>query len=1099
MNKINRFLENVIRTALLAVCLFAFSVYAGQDNIRFETIGLEQGLSQQNVRAIHQDSEGFMWFGTQEGLNRFDGYQFKVFSNSLYDTNTISSSYVSSIDETSDGKLWLATGAGVSVFDKTTHSFKRYNTFLDGKGGKVIDALVVYVDSLDNVWVGTSNGLNKYDPVNDSFEYVTLKGIKNDKPIRVESIVEDITNGIWIGAQNHGLYRYDTLTERFELFNNIFEGVNDKVTSSIVKLLVDGEQRLWIGTLGQGVFVLDLKLPKHPSNMNHLTKVEGLDAVAVRAFYQDINKTIWIGTNSGLYAYDKNKQFIEVLRYDITNAKSISDNTISSIYQDNGGVFWVGTYRGLNKWNTATANFDFFRYQANKEKSLSNPNINTIFNAGNDHVWVGTHDGLNLIDLVSGNITQFKADANNQNSIRSNNITALFTQSKSELWLGYRGEGLTHINRTTGEHTHYQNIKDNDGSLGANGVTAILGSRSGEIWVGAFNGGLNKFDKETGKFRHYMNSPENGFSLSSNAVTSIYEDSRQMLWVGTFDSGVNLFNPALGTSKRIQNNENDMYSLGNNQVWAVHEDKKGNIWIGTAGAGLNFLSAADRQSGVYKFERIGREQGLPSSVVFSILEDTNGMLWLSTNRGITKFNPETKQMLNYDSSHGLQGNEFNAGAYHKMPDGKFLFGGTNGVTAFYPYDIEPNKHVPPVVLTNFQRLNEVSAMSSSKTNQNKIIVSHKDYLIAFEFAGLDFASPDNNRYAYKLDGFDEDWVEARDVRKATYTNLPAGNYVFKVKASNNDGVWNETGAGIVLTVLPAPWFSWWAYTIYALIVLIALFWLYRSYLNKLKQEETYRLQLENEVQKRTVELSAANEQLMNASVTDQLTGLHNRRYLANVIKEKCNSILEEFREHVSIEGSDPCEGPRLFFLMFDLDGFKPINDTYGHDAGDKVIMQVGELLQSVCRQDDIVIRWGGDEFIVVGKIYEKGEVSALAERIRDTIAKYGFNIGLAQRMHLSSSIGYALYPFAHFSPDSLSWEQVHLLADKALYRAKDSGRNTWCGMVQPSEAPPVGLMNTLMHNVDKAVEQQHIILETPETIVSRQETQVLLTKLSDRK
>lgn len=1099
MNKINRFLENALRTASLAVCLFAFSVHAGQDNIRFETIGLEQGLSQQNVRAIHQDSEGFMWFGTQEGLNRFDGYQFKVFSNSLYDTNTISSSYVSSIDETSDGKLWLATGAGVSVFDKATHSFKRYNTFLDDKGGKVIEALVVHVDSLDNVWVGTNDGLNKYDPVNDSFEYVTLGGNKSDKPIRIESIVEDITNGIWIGAKNHGLYRYDTLTKRFELFNNIFEGVNDKVTSSIVKLLVDGDQRLWIGTLGEGVFVLDLKLPKHTSNTSHLIKVEGLDAVLVRAFYQDVNKTIWVGTDSGLYAYDKNKQFIEVLRYDITNVKSISDNKIRSIYQDNGGVFWVGTYRGLNKWNTATANFDYFRYQANKEKSLSNPNINTIFNAGNDHVWVGTHDGLNLVDLVSGNITQFKADADNQKSIRSNNITALFTQSKSELWIGYRGQGITHIDRKTGEHTHYRNIKDNEDSLGANGVTVIQGTRSGEVWVGAYNGGLNRFDKETGKFRRYMHSSENDFSLSSNKVTSIYEDSRQMLWVGTIDSGVNLFNPALGTSKRIQNNENDMSSLGSNEVWVVHEDKKGNIWIGTAGAGLNFLSAANRQSGVYKFERIGREQGLPSSVVFSILEDTNGMLWLSTNRGITKFNPATKQMLNYDSSHGLQGNEFNAGAYHKMPDGKFLFGGTNGVTAFYPDDIEPNKHVPPVVLTNFQRLNEVSAMNSSKTHQNKIIVSHKDYLIAFEFAGLDFASPDNNRYAYKLDGFDEDWVEARDVRKATYTNLPAGNYVFKVKASNNDGVWNETGAGIVLTVLPAPWFSWWAYTIYSLIILLALFWLYRSYLNKLRQEETYRLQLENEVQKRTVELSAANEQLMNASVTDQLTGLHNRRYLANVIKEKCNSILDEFRDHVSTEGSDPCEGPRLFFLMFDLDGFKPINDTYGHDAGDKVIMQVGELLQSVCREDDIVIRWGGDEFIVVGKIYEKGEVTALAERIRDTIAKYGFNIGLAQRMHLSSSIGYALYPFAHFSPDSLSWEQVHLLADKALYRAKDNGRNTWCGMVQPSEAPPVGIMNTLMHNIDKAVEQQHIILEMPGTMASKQETPVQLTTLSDRK
>lgn len=1099
MKIINSFFENILRAAVLAVCLCVFSVYAGQDNIRFETIGLAQGLSQENVRAIHQDSEGFMWFGTQEGLNRFDGYQFKVFANSLYDTNSIGSSFIYSIDETSDGRLWLATNAGVSVFDKTTHTFKRYNTFLDESGDKVNDALVVYVDSLDNVWVGTSDGLNIYNPVNDAFEYVELKRVQSDKPIWIESIVEDITNGIWIGAQNQGLYRYDSLTERVELFEFTFDDNNDSVSSRISQLLVDADQRLWIGTLGRGVYVLDLKVSKHPDNSNHLTKLEGLDSVTVRALYQDLNKTIWIGTESGLYAYDKNKKFIELLQHDISNPQSIADNKISSIHQDNGGVFWVGTYRGLSKWNTATANFDYFRYQANKEKSLSSPNVNTIFNAGNDNVWVGTHDGLNLIDLLSGNITQFKADAEKQNSIRGNNVTALFAQDKTELWVGYRGEGLTHIDRTTGEYTHYKNVKDEKDSLGANGVTAVLGSKSGDIWVGAFNGGLNRFDRETGKFRRYMHSPENGFSLSSNRVISVYEDSRQMLWVGTIDAGVNLFNPALGTSKRIQNNENDMRSLGNNEVWAVHEDKKGNIWIGTAGAGLNFLSAADRQSGVYKFERIGREQGLPSSVVFSILEDTNGMLWLGTNRGITKFNPETRQMLNYDSSHGLQGNEFNAGAYHKMPDGKFLFGGTNGVTAFYPSDIEPNQHVPPVVLTNFQRLNEVSSMNSSKTQQNKIIVSYKDYLIAFEFAGLDFASPDNNRYAYKLEGFDEDWVEARDIRKATYTNLPAGNYVFKVKASNNDGVWNEKGAGIVLTVLPAPWFSWWAYTIYGLIILIAMFWLYRSYLNKLKQEETYRLELENEVQKRTVELSAANEQLMNASVTDQLTGLHNRRYLANIIKEKCNSIVEEFREHISIEGNDPCEGPRLFFLMFDLDGFKPINDTYGHDAGDKVIIQVGELLQSVCREEDIVIRWGGDEFIIVGKVYKKDEVSALAERIRDTIAKYGFNIGLSQRMHLSSSIGYALYPFAHFSPDSLSWEQVHLLADKALYKAKDSGRNTWCGMVQPPVAPSVGVMNTLMHNVDRAIEQQHIILETPQGRTSKQTNHPQLPELSDRK
>ncbi|MFT5541193.1 MAG: diguanylate cyclase (GGDEF)-like protein [Glaciecola sp.] len=1102
MNKLNTVITLLItslRLTVCAMCVCVFTIHAGQDNIRFETIGLEQGLSQQNVRAIHQDSEGYMWFGTQEGLNRFDGYQFKVFSNSLTDPDSIGSSWINSIDETSDGKLWLATRAGISVFDKSNQIFKRYKALVGADGQTINDANVVFVDSLDNVWVGTKNGLNLYNPQKDTFEHIELEGIKTDKPIRIDSIAEDITNGVWIAAQNYGLFRFDTISQRVERFADIFDHLDEKIAEQTHKVMVDSDQRLWVGTFDKGVFVLDLKMPKQKNNPNSLTKLDGPDDVKVMALYQDSSKITWVGTESGLYSYDKNKKFIEVLRYDIGNVQSIADNKVSSIYQDKGGVFWVGTYRGLSKWNTATANFDYYRYQPNISKSLSNPSINTIFDGGNDTVWVGTNDGLNLIDIESGLITQFKADPDNEDTIPGNNITALFAENKSELWVGVRGKGVTQIDRKTGNHSHYKTIKGDPTSLSSNQVTSIFGTESDDIWVGTYGGGLNRFNKETGKFRRYVHNPDNSFSLSSNNVMSIYEDSRQMLWIGTWDGGVNLFNPALGTSKRIMNAEDDMYSLGSKLVWAVHEDKKGNIWIGTGDAGLNFLSVANRQSGNYNFERISREQGLPSSAVFSILDDQSGKLWLSTNRGLTKFDPETRQMLNYDSSHGLQGNEFNSGAYHKMPDGKFLFGGTNGVTAFYPGDIEPNKHIPPVVVTNFQRLNEVTSMNSLKDQQNRITVSYKDYLIAFEFAGLDFASPDNNRYAYKLEGFDSDWVEARDVRKATYTNLPAGNFVFKVKASNNDGVWNEKGAGIILTVLPAPWFSWWAYTLYTLMFLALAFWFFRSYLNKLKQEETYRLELENEVQKRTVQLSAANEQLLSASVTDQLTGLHNRRYLANVIKEKCIVVSDEFKTHLSKQASDVYEGPRLFFLMFDLDGFKPINDTYGHDAGDKVIIQVGELLQSVCREDDIVVRWGGDEFIVVGKVYEKGEVSALAERIRNTIAKYGFNIGLSQRMHLSSSIGYAMYPFAHFSPDSLSWEQVHLLADKALYRAKDSGRNTWCGLVQPLVAPPVGVMNTLTHNLEHAVEQQYVIVETPLSMQLNQTVQPKIATLIDRR
>jgi diguanylate cyclase (GGDEF)-like protein len=1072
-------------------------VYAGQDNIRFENFSLNEGLSQEKVRAIHQDSEGFMWFGTQEGLNRFDGYQFKVYSNSLNDASSIGSSSINSIAETLDGRLWFATGSGVSVLNKTDQTFTRYKlTNVDGE--TIASAKEIFVDSHDQVWVGTTGGLFLYDYSKLAFEAVDMPLMSSDANI-IESIAEDITAGLWIASQKHGLYRYDRLNREVTLYTKQVDASHKSGHSNVSTLMFDSGQRLWVGTTGNGVYILDLKKPPSSNVTDNFEKVAQFSDLTIRTLYQDQAENVWVGTDTGLYVFNSRTDKLEILRYDINNPGSLADDRVTSLYQDRGGVFWVGTYRGLSKWNTATAKFDYFRIQNDKSKSLSSPNINAIFNGGNDQVWIGTHFGLNLLDLDDGSIQQYYADKENANTITDNNVTSIYAPNKTSVVLGYRSHGLSVYDRESATFTHYRSDRAKADTIGSDQITSILGTQAGEIWIGAFKGGLNYFDIDAGIFRRHMNDPNNPFSLSSNMVMSIYEDDQEMLWVGTYDKGLNLFNPALNTATRIMHDDEDPTSLGSNVVWAVHEDKQGNIWVGTQGAGLNYLSTENRKLGNYAFERFSREQGLPSSSVYSILEDNEGMLWLSTNRGLTKFNPRTKTMLNYDSSHGLQGNEFNFGAYHKMPDGQFFFGGTNGVTAFYPEHIAPNAHVPPVVLTKFQRLNEVSSMNYSADDSNRIEVSHKDYLIAFEFAGLDFASPVNNRYAYKLEGFDKEWIEARDIRKATYTNLPAGNYIFKVKASNNDGIWNEEGANIMLTVLPAPWFSWWAYTIYGMTFLIITFLLYRSYLNKVKREEVYLAQLENEVQKRTMELSAANEQLLNASVTDQLTGLHNRRYLANVIKGECDKVQKEFKSYLADNDVYANEGPRLFFLMFDLDGFKPINDTYGHDAGDRVIIQVGELLQSVCREDDIVIRWGGDEFMVVGKVLDQGEVSYLAERIRETIEKYGFNIGLSQRMHLSSSIGYAMYPFAHFSPDSLSWEQVHLLADKALYKSKDAGRNTWVGMVQCPEMPAVGVMNTLTHNVDNAVELGHIILETPDTMKNAHKLRGNVSSLASRK
>ena len=1068
-------IKYALQLTLLVVLIGPLSaVFAGQENIRFQRITLEDGLSQESVLSIFQDSEGYMWFGTQEGLNRYDGYQFKVFARSTRKESTLSSDWIYSISESNDGLLWVGTSDGANVFDKKSQTFQTFKhdpldpTSLDNNNVRV-----VFKDSTDTIWLGTDVGLNRYIPSQQNFKHYPLTGAGLGRNANIYTISEDIAGGLWIGTDGNGLYRFDPLSDSVNLISTDYESLKNVENTRIRALLIDSRQRLWVGTYDNGLFMVDLNLD--PVKNNVTTQPDA--NLVVRDIFEDRTGTIWIAADNGLHRWHDGKQMFQRIAHESDNPFSLSGDKLTRIFQDRGGVFWVGSYSGLNKWNTATAKFSYFRKtSSNGSYSLTDNNTNAFFNAGDDKVWVGTYNGLNLVDIKSGDVEHYFHDDSLpvEQSLKDNLVMSLHARNDQELFIGYRNDGMSLLNRKTGLFEHFQYDPLDNNSLGSNAITFIKKSYNDKLWVGSFNGGLNLFDPVSKSTIRYQHNDDNPQSLSSNKVISLLQDSKGLLWVGTFDKGLNIFNPTTGTSLHIENDPSNLKGLGSNTVWSIHEDQLGNIWAGTQGGGLVKLSAENRLKGVYEFDKITRYEGLPSNVVYGIIEDQDGILWLSTNRGISKYNPIEKTLLNYDSSHGLQGNEFNAGAYFKNYDGRIFFGGTNGVTSFYPQDISPNDHVPPVVLTKFQKLNEVIAIDSDGVRNNKIQISHKDYLIAFEFAGLDFASPVNNRYIYKLDGFDDNWIEAGDIRKATYTNLPAGNYVFRVKASNNDGVWNEQGADVALTVLPAPWYSWWAYMIYAAFALGLLYWIYRSYVNKLEKEANYRHELEQEVKNRTVELRLANEQLLNASVTDQLTGLHNRRYLNSIVEQQCASIFREFEEHLSAGKMTADGGPRLFFLMFDLDGFKPINDTYGHDAGDKVICQVGELLRTVCRKSDIVIRWGGDEFLIMGRVEEVNEIEMLAERLRSKISSYGFDIDLKQKMHLSCSIGYSMYPFSHHYPDSLSWEQVHLLADNALYKSKECGRNQWTGILQSLEMPPVNIMNTLTRNIDNVIGEGYV-------------------------
>ncbi|UCE77401.1 MAG: diguanylate cyclase, partial [Gammaproteobacteria bacterium] len=488
----------------------------------------------------------------------------------------------------------------------------------------------------------------------------------------------------------------------------------------------------------------------------------------------------------------------------------------------------------------------------------------------------------------------------------------------------------------------------------------------------------------------------------------------------------------------------------------ILESRDGSLWVATLGGGLNRWDADDREADRPVFRKHLKTSGLRSDTVFGIVEDADGFLWISSNRGLSRFNPVDGSVRNFDRFNGLRGDEFNFGAHLQMRNGRLLFGGSDGVVSFHPDELLVNTHTPDIVLTahsKYQRL--ATAYSTDQREAETVTLGYDDDYIQFTFAALDYASSDKNQYRYKLEGLDEEWIDPGEFRRATYASLPAGDYRFTVKASNNDGIWNDQGASIRLHVEPPPWQTAWAYSLYTMFFGGTLVGYRRKQSKKLGEVSQQKQILESEVQARTRELSQRNEQLkslnqqlMQASVTDSLTGLKNRRYLDEFIDTEVARIDRQNRGvYKPRRNSNTINiSPSLFFMMIDLDGFKRINDTHGHLAGDRALVQVRDILHSSCRQSDTIIRWGGDEFMVIGNTASPHTVEQLAERIRASLAEHQFALGNGHTGRLSGSIGFAMYPFSSTSSQSLTWEQTVAVADHAAYTAKNSGRNAWLGV-----------------------------------------------------
>jgi ligand-binding sensor domain-containing protein/signal transduction histidine kinase len=788
--------------------------------LRFDHISIEEGLSQSSVRVIFQDSRGFLWFGTEDGLNRYDGYTFKIYKPDPDVPTSLSDRLITSIVEDKDGYLWIATSlGGLNRYDPHTEQFTRF-LHNDKNPLSLSDnhINVLYIDQKDNLWIGTSDALDLFDQATGTFKHYVYSPSQQEgiSGKNITALYQDSRGRFWVGTAAGGLNLFDPTSNTFTSYQNDPNNINSISNDHVTTIIEDSRSVLWVGTW-EGLNKFQPDSGNFEQFKHSETDEQSIAGNMVNDLHVDSTGNLWIATATGLDRLSSaGKRFIHY-HNDPTFSKSLSKDYVLSIYEDRGGVLWFGTYGGgVNKYDRQRDNFAYYRSDPNNPNSLSDNFIFSIYEDSEGYVWIGTFSaGLNRVTRSTNQVIHYQNNPNRSDSLSSNEVLSIHEDQDGTLWLG-TANGLERFDRKAFSFKHYKRNPDNPASLSANRVYDVYVDSQNTVWVGTVSG-LDRFDRETETFIHYQPETENPNSLSGTRVNSILEDSEGNLWVGTFDSGLNKFDPETESFTQYRFDPKNKQSLSNDAILSIYQDAKGRLWVGTGGGGLN-LYHPETDSFTYYLEK----DGLPNGVVYGILEDTRGFLWMSTNFGISRFDPQTEIFRNFDSGDGLQSNEFNSGAYAKGRNGELYFGGIAGLTVFHPSSIDDSPYLPQVLLTSLtQDDNPIVTASSVETTQN-VTLKWPQNSLEFEFAALSYNQPNKNQYAYRLEGFDTNWHFIGTKRDGRYTNLPGGEYTLLLKATNSDGVWNETPVGINVTVIPPFWQTLWFRVLMGVIAIAAV-------------------------------------------------------------------------------------------------------------------------------------------------------------------------------------------------------------------------------------------------------------------------------------
>ena len=872
--------DKILTGLFIFITLFLLPVVAGRFiphlqaetlHTKLESITIENGLSQNSINCILQDNKGFMWFGTQDGLNKYDGYRFTFYKHYMDDPNSISDNFILSIYQDKSNIIWVGTnGGGLNRYDPRLELWEQYtHTNQNPKSLSSNFIYVIYEDSEGKLWIGTDEGLNRFDRKTKAFHRYKhnpddLQSLSDNF---VYSIVEDHRGHLWIGTAG-GLNRLDRETGRFSHYAHDPNDQRSLSDNTVYAICEDQRGSLWIGT-AQGLNRFDPEKEHFTQYLHNPHNNHSLSHHSVRTIYEDSRGTLWVGTDDGLNHLSRNSEKFVHYKHNPDDLNSLSNSIIRAIYEDRSGILWIGTFGGgINRISREKEKFALFRNDPNNPNSLSSNSVWSIHEDREGTIWIGTDHGLNKYDRDNGTYVHYKHDPNDISSLSQGIVRSIDEDRSGILWIGTYGGGLNRFEETEGRFIHYQHDPDDPNTLSNDYIRIVYEDRSNDLWVGT-NDGLNKWDRQSGKFVRYQHNFSNPHSLSNDRVRSIYEDKSGHLWIGTY-GGLNQFDRETGQFTHYKNDPKSPTSLSNDRV-SIYEDPSGFLWIGTLGGGLNQFHRERKQ-----FTHYTEKDGLPNNSVYGILGDDSGHLWISTNNGLSKFNPETKTFQNYDFHDGLQSNEFNGGAYCKTRAGEMFFGGVNGLNSFFPDSIKADRYNPPVVITDFHILNQRvpigvnrdgrDILKESITETKFIQLSHKEKVISFEFAALHYAISDKYEYAYIMEGFDPDWNYIGNRRVATYTNLSPGNYIFRVKASNNGGIWNEETTNIRIKVVPPLWKTLWFRIIFFSMIILTGISIYRIRTRAIQERNRM---LEQRVEERTARLRDINEKLQQEILTRQ--------------------------------------------------------------------------------------------------------------------------------------------------------------------------------------------------------------------------------------